>query len=572
MESSIAVDSAMNKNSQSYVEKSVSVKEEKVHFAEKEMLVNLNEVSKEQCQEQTLEMVHDSGVKGSVKDAVNQANGLTENDERNESTSLKRTLSSTVQVNKFSLKKKVDTQFASQKSIKVDMSPLKITSSSKLIEDTSSSQVTNVERVIEDDESIVKECNSLEKITSELNSELVSATIVNTPKVKSNLVPKPVTPGRSVESMRNIVNNIAGNITSNNNFGLNKGEDGFPTNRQLFDGNQVPQENKLEVEEDSDSSLGLIGGYANESELNDATEALVDTDEETSDKILFTENNSNNNEPGDKMVGKKGILDSDNEEEVQYNENAFKDVFKLSEQDNNVHVGSLPEDGEYDGNQTGNDIASDEEYDSDAEDEDSAEEAYSDAEEDDQDTKEDLADEEVVENNNEDRDEEISVATQRHNSNNFEDTESTVIKSESNGNRSDEETFSEREEREINEEIVRRVVEKEQRKKRADSSDEIEDDETLPIKGQQRKLSTFGFTKETEMRKSASRRQKSTNSKSNKKNSSSTTNVTFSETNEVQLITPTQEDDINTVASDETSRNMSKKDERKSIPPTYIRY
>lgn len=93
-------------------------------------------------------------------------------------------------------------------------------------------------------------------------------------------------------------------------------------------------------------------------------------------------------------------------------------------------------------------------------------------------------------------------------------------------------------------------------------------------KNQQQKLASFGFVQETgdlneqDKAKSKSKPKK----KTVRKQTCTKTNVTFSSTENIHLIPTNQQDDINTVASDETSRNMNKTDEMKMIPPKYIRY
>ena len=92
------------------------------------------------------------------------------------------------------------------------------------------------------------------------------------------------------------------------------------------------------------------------------------------------------------------------------------------------------------------------------------------------------------------------------------------------------------------------------------------------VSHQQQKLSNFGFTKEQLLtkRKSKTAIRQSRSSHSSKKSKGS--NVTFSSKDSIHVIPGTQQDDLNTVASDETSRNMNKRDEGKVVPPTYIRY
>ena len=64
-------------------------------------------------------------------------------------------------------------------------------------------------------------------------------------------------------------------------------------------------------------------------------------------------------------------------------------------------------------------------------------------------------------------------------------------------------------------------------------------------------------------------KQKKSRSKKNKKKDSK---VSFDSSPHIHVIAPLEQDDIDTIASDETSKYQSKEEESKQVPPKYIRY
>ena len=64
---------------------------------------------------------------------------------------------------------------------------------------------------------------------------------------------------------------------------------------------------------------------------------------------------------------------------------------------------------------------------------------------------------------------------------------------------------------------------------------------------------------------------KRTNKDKEKKQKKSTA-VTFSDNNHITIVPPSEQDNLNTIASRQTRKFKSKEEEEKQIPPKYVRY